>query len=189
MFKNIAQTKTSQGVIAAVRRPVVSPEDIVGSGGPGNFVVLDRLQDPGNIGTIIRTADAAGYDLVIAVKGTADVFSPKTVRAAAGSLFRIPVLFVDTEEELPRFTRAAGKKLTAASPSGSRYYYEEDLSRDIALIVGNEGNGVSRSLMEKADMKIRIPMSGTIESLNASVAAAILMYETVRAKGKSKIDM
>ena len=189
LFKNIAQTKTSQGVIAAVRRPVVSPEDIVGSGGPGNFVVLDRLQDPGNIGTIIRTADAAGYDLVIAVKGTADVFSPKTVRAAAGSLFRIPVLFVDTEEELLRFTRAAGKKLTAASPSGSRYYYEEDLSRDIALIVGNEGNGVSRSLMEKADMKSRIPMSGTIESLNASVAAAILMYETVRAKGKSGIDM
>lgn len=186
LFKAVARTETSQGIVAAVRKAEVFPDDIASKGGSGNFVILDRLQDPGNIGTIIRTADAAGYDGIIAMKGTADVFSPKTVRAAAGSLFRIPVVFMETEEELVRFIRAAGKKLTAASPVGSRYYYEEDLSRDIALIVGNEGNGVSQGLMEKAELKIGIPMNGTIESLNASVAAAIIMYEAVRAKGATQ---
>lgn len=184
LFKDLTQTENSQGVVAAVKKPEFSTEEMIENGiDGGNFVILDRLQDPGNIGTIIRTADAAGYDLVIAMKGTADIFSPKTVRAAAGSLFRVPVVFVDTEEELMRFIKAAGKKLAAASPVGSRYYYEEDLSRNVALIVGNEGNGVSETLMKKAELKIKIPMRGTIESLNASVAASIIMYEAVRIKG------
>ena len=180
IFTDIAQTETSQGIIAAVKKPNMTADKIPGKSMSGNFVVLDRLQDPGNIGTVIRTADAAGYGLVIALKGTADVFSPKTVRAAAGSLFRMPVLFIETETELIRFIRAAGKKIVAASPAGSRKYYEEDLSRNIALIVGNEGNGVSPLLIENADLKINIPMEGNIESLNASVAAAIIMYEKVR---------
>lgn len=186
LFKDLAMTETSQGLIAVVKKPEFSTDEILlNCSKDSNFVILDRLQDPGNIGTIIRTADAAGYDLVIALKGTADIFSPKTVRSAAGSLFRVPVVFVDTQEELIRFIKAAGKKLAAASPVGSRYYYEEDMSRNIALIVGNEGNGISESLMEKAELKIKIPMRGTIESLNASVAAAIIMYEAVRTKSNT----
>ena len=183
VFKDLAMTETSQGVIAAVKKPEISADEILfNCSKDSNFVILDRLQDPGNIGTIIRTADAAGYGLVIAMKGTADIFSPKTVRSAAGSLFRVPVLFLNTEEELIRFIKAAGKKLAAATPVGSRYYYEEDMSRNIAFIVGNEGNGVSENLMGKSELKIKIPMRGTIESLNASVAAAIIMYEAVRIK-------
>ena len=182
LFDKLADTRTSQGIMAIVRKPVFSSEEFIRKGAPGNFVVLDRLQDPGNIGTIIRTADAAGYSLVMAMKGTADVFSPKVVRAAAGSLFRVPVAFVDSEEELLRFTRAAGKKLTATCLDGGLTYYEADLSRDIALVIGNEGGGVSRSLMENAQQKVSIPMKGTIESLNASVAAALIMYEAVRAE-------
>ena len=186
LFDSLAQTETSQGILAAVRKPDLSLKDFPENSLTGNFVVLDRLQDPGNIGTIIRTADAAGYGLVIAMKGTADIFAPKVVRAAAGSLFRVNIALADTEEELVRFIKAAGKKLVATCITGSRYYCEEDLRRAIALIIGNEGQGVSESLVEKSDLKIKIPMEGSIDSLNASVAAAIIMYEAVRARYASE---
>ena len=114
------------------------------------------------------------------MKGTADVFSPKAVRAATGSLFRMPVVFMDSAHELAEFTRAAGKKLVATCFDTDRYYYDEDLKKNIALIIGNEGNGISGELIEGSDVKIKIPMYGNIESLNASVAAGILMYEAVR---------
>ena len=180
LFRQLAQTETSQGIIAIVAKPESSPARFLDEGGGGNFVVLDRLQDPGNIGTILRTADAAGYSLAIVLKGTADVFSSKVVRAATGSLFRMPVVFMDSVDELMEFTRAAGKKLVATCFDTDRYYYDENLKENIALIIGNEGNGISRELIEGSDLKIKIPMHGNIESLNASVAAGILMYEAVR---------
>lgn len=180
LFSELAQTETSQGIIASVKKPTLSLDKFIESKSPGNFVVLDRLQDPGNIGTIIRTADAAGYELVIAMKGTADIFSPKVVRSATGSLFRVPIAFIDNNEQLIEFCKKADKKLTATCLDDSKFYYEEDLKENIALIVGNEGNGIDPSLIEKSDVKIKIPMQGSIESLNAAVAAAIIMYESVR---------
>ncbi len=180
LFAELAQTETSQGIIASVKKPMPSLEDFLNKKSSGNFVVLDRLQDPGNIGTIIRTADAAGYELVVALKGTADVFSPKVVRSATGSLFRIPIAFVENNNQLVEFAAKAGKKLVATCLDDSKFYYEENLKENIALIVGNEGNGISQELIEKSDVKIKIPMHGNIESLNASVAAAIIMYESVR---------
>ena len=179
LFEQLAQTETTQGIMAIVEKPELSPDLFLNRGG-GNFIVLDRLQDPGNIGTILRTADAAGYELAIVMKGTADVFSPKAVRAATGSLFRMPVVFMDSVDELMEFTRAAGKKLVATCFDTDRYYYDENLKENIALIIGNEGSGISRELIECSDLKIKIPMHGSIESLNASVAAGILMYEAVR---------
>ena len=179
LFEQLAQTETTQGIMAIVEKPELSPDLFLDRGG-GNFIVLDRLQDPGNIGTILRTADAAGYELAIVMKGTADVFSPKAVRAATGSLFRMPVVFMDSVDELMEFTRAAGKKLVATCFDTDRYYYDENLKGNIALIIGNEGSGISRELIECSDLKIKIPMHGNIESLNASVAAGILMYEAVR---------
>ncbi len=180
LFSELAQTETSQGIIASVKKPILSLEEFIENKSPGNFVVLDRLQDPGNIGTIIRTADAAGYKLVIAMKGTADIFSPKVVRSATGSLFRVPIAFVENNQELIDFANKAGKKLTATCLDDSKFYYEEDLKENIALIVGNEGNGIDQDLIAKSDVKIKIPMQGSIESLNAAVAAAIIMYESVR---------
>ena len=179
LFEQLSQTETTQGIMAIVEKPELSPDFFLNRGG-GNFIVLDRLQDPGNIGTILRTADAAGYELAIVMKGTADVFSPKAVRAATGSLFRMPVVFMDSVDELMEFTRAAGKKLVATCFDTDRYYYDENLKENIALIIGNEGSGISRELIECSDLKIKIPMHGNIESLNASVAAGILMYEAVR---------
>ena len=180
MFDRLAQTETSQGVLAIVAKPETDAGDFASAS--GNFVVLDRLQDPGNIGTILRTADAAGYRLAVVMKGTADIFSPKVVRAATGSLFRMPVVFMDSNSELVEFTRAAGKKLVATCFDTERCYFDEDLTDNIALVIGNEGNGICKEIIESSDVKIKIPMHGNIESLNASVAAGILMYEAVRGK-------
>lgn len=181
IFDKLAQTVTSQGILAVVAKEAARKEDFINLPG-SNFIVLDRLQDPGNIGTILRTADAAGYKLAILMKGTADVYAPKVVRAATGSLFRMPVVSMASAKELAEFTGAAGKKLTATCLDARRWYYDEDLTHDIALIIGNEGNGISRDLIESSDIQIKIPMQGNIESLNAAVAAGVLMYEAMRGK-------
>ena len=181
IFDELAQTVTSQGILAIVAKEAARKEDFINLPG-SNFIVLDRLQDPGNIGTILRTADAAGYKLAILMKGTADVYAPKVVRAATGSLFRMPVVSMASAKELAEFTGAAGKKLTATCLDARRWYYDEDLTHDIALIIGNEGNGISRDLIESSDIQIKIPMQGNIESLNAAVAAGVLMYEAMRGK-------
>lgn len=188
LFDKVARTEASRGILAIVRKPEVIAETFMNSQGQSatgnrdygvNIVVLDRLQDPGNLGTIIRTADAAGYGGVVAVKGTGDVYSPKVVRSAAGSLFRIPVLYMDSAEEIATFLKAHGKKIIVTCFDTENLYYDTDMSKNIALVIGNEGNGVSREFLELADKKIKIPMEGTIDSLNASVAAGILMYCSV----------
>lgn len=182
LFDRLAQTETSQGVIAVVRRQEWTVEKLQArTRQNSNFVVLDRLQDPGNIGTIIRTAEGAGYAAVIAVKGTADIYSPKTIRAAAGSVFRIPIVHVEDGRELGSLAASLGKKLVVTSLDTDTLYFDADLSEGIALVIGNEGGGVSRELLEMADVRVRIPMEGSLESLNASVAAGILMYEARRA--------
>ena len=181
LFDKLAQTETSQGILAVVRKPKLNADDFVQRiQDKDNIVVLDRLQDPGNIGTIIRTAEGAGYQAVITVKGTGDVFSPKTIRAAAGSVFRMPILQVEDNQALRNLTDRLGKKLVVTGFNTDKYYYDVDLSKGVALVIGNEGNGVSDELMEMSDITIKIPMDGNLESLNASVAAGILMYETKR---------
>ena len=177
LFDELKDTETSQGIVTVVRkRQDPSPKGRPG----GNYVVLDRLQDPGNIGTILRTADAAGFDLAVFMKGTADPFSPKVVRSATGSLFRLPMVFVKDAEELAELVHSAGKRLIATAMDAEKAYYNCDLEKDAAIIIGNEGNGISPELMMRADEKIMIPMAGNTESLNAAVAAGILMYERIR---------
>ena len=182
LFKAAAQTESSQGIAAVLEKKSWSEEDFLKASHGKNILVLDRLQDPGNIGTIIRTADATGYGGVIAVKGTGDIYSPKTVRAAAGSLFRMPVLFAGDAEAALKFIRGSGRKSVCACPEKGTPYYEAGLSRDIALLIGNEGNGLDRRFTEAADIKVSIPMEPCAESLNAAVAAGILMYEGKRFK-------
>ena len=184
LFERLSDTETSQGVIAiAAKRQC---EDLPGR---GNAVILDRLRDPGNIGTIIRTAEAAGFDAVIAVKGTGDVYSPKVVRAAAGSLLRMAVMEgVETEEAI-EICRRRGRKIVATTLTDAVDYRDADMSGGAAIVIGNEGSGVSSKFIEAADVKVRIPMKGEIESLNAAVAAGVLMYECERqaaAAGKVK---
>lgn len=149
------------------------------------MIVLDRLQDPGNIGTILRTADAAGFCGAILIKGTADIFSPKIVRATAGSLFRLPVFMAESPEQAINMLRKYGKKIICTAPDCCNNYYDVDMQNDAAVIIGNEGNGVSDEFLIKSDYLVKIPMQGTIESLNAAVSAGILMYESVRQRYQS----
>ena len=181
LFDKIAQTETSQGIIAVMKRRIYDRQAVKRLCGPGkNLAVLDRLQDPGNIGTIIRTAEGAGYAAVVCLRGTGDVYAPKTIRAAAGSVFRIPIIKVEDNRELCGLVRDLGKRLAVTCLDTDNYYFDTDLSSDTALVIGNEGRGVSRELIETADVRVKIPMEGKLESLNASVAAGILMYEAQR---------
>ncbi len=176
LFDQLAQTETSQGVLGVAKKPVM-PKTIPNQ---GNVLILDRLQDPGNIGTLIRTAEAAGYQGVVVVKGTADVFSPKVVRATAGSLFRVPLFHFSDREELLEALRKSGKKMVVTDLKAKTSYYQQDLRKNIALVIGNEGNGVDPYFSEHGDVRIKIPMKGKVDSLNAAVAAGILMYESMR---------
>lgn len=179
LFENLTATVTSQGVIAVVKKQSYNLEQLKRNC-KGNIIVLDRLQDPGNIGTIIRTCEGAGFDGCVVLKGTGDIYSPKTLRAAAGSVFRVPIIHVEDNRGIRELADELGLDLIVTSLEANDYYYENELPKGVALIIGNEGNGVSQELCQMADIKLRIPMDGKIESLNASVAAGILMYEIKR---------
>ncbi len=178
LFDRTADTETPQGIAAVSKKPECSEEKFFNE--TDNVIVLDRLQDPGNIGTVIRTADAAGFAGAVIVKGTADLFSPKTVRAAAGSLYRVRLLYADSPEDAVSKLRERGRKIICTSPYAEKLFYDADMAEKAALVIGNEANGVCAELQEAADMNVRLPMEGTIESLNAAVAAAVVMYEAVR---------
>lgn len=146
------------------------------------ILVCDRVQDPGNIGTMIRTAVAAGYGAVMLLPGTVDVYSPKVLRATAGMVFEIPIIHAADEADFIDAAKSRGLRIAVSVPSGGAAYYDEDLSEGIALVVGNEGAGISESIIDKADVRVTLPMKDGIESLNAAIAAAILMYEAIRSK-------
>ena len=178
LFERLTEAENGAGLLAVVNYPEVNDAVLARPG--GCIVVLDRLQDPGNIGTIIRTAVAAGYDAVVSLKGTADIFSRKVLRATAGMIFDIPIFRIDNPEELLEMLKRYGKRAVVTVPEGGVPYYDVNLSDNVALIVGNEGNGISEMLKNSADERVTIPMCGEIESLNAAISAAILMYERVR---------
>jgi len=174
IFNTLTDTVTSQGIIA-----VVEKRNVDFDGGRNRFVILDELQDPGNVGTILRTAEAADFTGVIAVRGTADIYSPKVVRAAAGSLFRIGIVQADSRVKAVSFAADRGISLYACDSEGGSSYTEVDLRENIGIIIGNEGNGVSDYFIERSE-RINIPMKKGTESLNASVAAGIIIYESER---------
>ena len=193
LFNKASDTETPQGILAVCRKPAVSEaaffeeaerhDGQIASDVPDQrFIVLDRLQDPGNLGTILRTADAAGIRRIVVVKGTADLFSPKTVRAAAGSLFRVRLFFTPDGQSAIDAMKKRGIRILCTSPHAGKMYFEENLKDRIALVIGNEANGASETFLENSDSLINIPMNGSIESLNAAVSAAVVMYESVRQK-------
>ncbi|MBR5740866.1 MAG: RNA methyltransferase, partial [Firmicutes bacterium] len=148
LFKELSETETPQGMMAVVsKRRQDDPAEAISPG--GNIVVLDRVQDPGNIGTILRTADAAGFDVACFIKGTGDPYSSKIIRSAAGSLFRLPILFVSDYDELVELMRRNGKRIIATAMESDTAYYDADLSHDCAIVIGNEGNGVAPELLKR----------------------------------------
>lgn len=179
LFVGIADTQHPQGILAAVRIRRFSIEELLREENPF-LIILEEVQDPGNAGTILRTADAAGADGILCSKGTVDFFSPKTVRASMGSIFHIPVVVAEDFESELRMLKKRGIRLLAAHLQGSRPHFEADYTRGCAVMIGNEGNGLSAEAAAMADERVRIPQPGRAESLNASVAAGILIYEALR---------
>lgn len=180
VFSALTDACNGIGIIGVLRMPENDISCAAGLEPGANILVLDRIQDPGNMGTMIRTAVAAGYGMIIAMKGSADIWSPKVLRATAGMIFEIPIVYVNDAGELADVIRRSGKRVAVTDPAGGMPYYKADLSRDTALVIGNEGNGISDEVIALADVRVTLPMKGSIESLNAAVSAAILMYEAVR---------
>lgn len=172
VIRQLSSTETPQGIVAVIADARMVPEST------GLIIYLDRLQDPGNVGTIIRSAHAGGASRVILGKGSADPYSEKAMRSSMGSIFHIPVT-LDGDEELERLA-AEGIPLAVTSLEASRSIYSADLTGDMILVIGNEGNGVRQELMDRATILLRIPMPGNAESLNASIAASVIIFERVR---------
>lgn len=169
VFSHISQTEAPQGIAAVV---AMGPSiDVM-----GNYVLLiDAVQDPGNLGTIIRTADAAGFDAVVLGEGTVDLYNDKVIRATQGSLFHVPVLRANLVETVDRL-KTVGFHIWATALDQAKIYNQVEVTEKTALIVGNEGAGVHSKILEAADTIVKLPIQGKAESLNVSVAAGILMY-------------
>ena len=182
VMKKIADTETPQGIIAVCKMRQPKLENLLASG--KMLLVLDRVGDPGNIGTMLRTADAAGIGGLVLLKGCADIYAPKTVRSSMGSLFHSPVLSGVSEQEFVSAAKKAGYDLLVTCLDGADNLYKADLSGRIAFVMGNEAGGVSETLLEKADKRVYIPMAGRAESLNVAMAAGIVMFEALRRKVK-----
>ena len=182
VMKKIADTETPQGIIAVCKMRQPKLENLLASG--KMLLVLDRVGDPGNIGTMLRTADAAGIGGLVLLKGCADIYAPKTVRSSMGSLFHIPVLSGVSEQEFVSAAKKAGYDLLVTCLDGADNLYKADLSGRIAFVMGNEAGGVSETLLEKADKRVYIPMAGRAESLNVAMAAGIVMFEALRRRVK-----
>jgi len=179
VFKAMSDTQTPQGVLCLVKQYHYTLEELLKTEQP-LFLVLENLQDPGNLGTIMRTAEGAGVTGVILSKGSVDIYNPKTIRSTMGSIYRVPFLYAENLQEILSILDERGVRSYAAHLQGTHTYDQEDYRRGTAFLIGNESNGLSSALAEKAGTYIRIPMEGRLESLNAAVAASILMYEAYR---------
>jgi TrmH family RNA methyltransferase len=176
-------TQTPQAIFAVLSKLAWEPQQLLTTGaGPSLVVVIDGIQDPGNLGTIIRSADAVGATGVLLGRGTVDLYNPKTVRSTMGSLFHLPIAQGDLLETLPQAS-AQGISIVTTSLQGSTSCYEFDFSQDVWFVIGNEGQGVSASVAELATQHILIPMRGQAESLNAAMAATVVLFEAMRQRG------
>lgn len=179
VFRQMCDTKTPQGILTVLRKPVWTIQDILRGDSP-LIMILEDLQDPGNAGTIFRTAEGAGVDGIFLTKTCVDITNPKVIRATMGSVYRMPFVYVEDVVSLKEMLRDRKIRFFAAHLQGKNAYHEEDYTGGTAFLIGNEGKGLTEEAAEAADCLIRIPMCGQVESLNAAMAAGILMYEAAR---------
>lgn len=179
VFRHVSDTQTPQGVLCVVKQKNYELDKLLNIENP-HFMVLDNLQDPGNLGTIVRTAEGAGVDAVFMSKDCVDIYNPKTIRSTMGSIYRMPIIYIEDIEALLDKFKGKGIKSYAAHLNGVNSYDKEDYRLGTAILIGNEGNGLREEVAKKADVWVRIPMEGQVESLNAAIAAAVMMFEVSR---------
>lgn len=184
VFKEMSDTITPQGILMVLRQNKRKLQDILEQDSPF-IVALENLQDPGNLGTIIRTAEGAGVTGVIMSKDTVDIYNSKVVRSTMGSIFRVPFVYVEDIVEAAGQMRQAGIHTYGAHLSGVDAY-GQNYREATAFFIGNEGNGLTEALTDVLTEQITIPMRGNVESLNAATAATVLMYETLRQRSMEK---
>lgn len=180
VFMRMADTQTPQGIMAVVRMSDTDLEGILSDKRNPLLLIIENLQDPGNLGTIVRMAEGAGVTGIIMSSNTVDIYNPKTIRSTMGSLYRVPVIYVDDICEAANVCKSKDVAVYAAHLKGTDNYNKKDYTKPTAFMIGNEGNGLTDKLADKADEYVRIPMQGEVESLNAAVACTILTYEAVR---------
>lgn len=176
IINSICSTENPQGILA-----VIENKNFVIDFGDGIYIFVDKVQDPGNMGTIIRTANAAGAKGIIINKGSVDIYNDKTLRATMGSIFKIPIIMDDNLATLLKL-KENGFKLVVSSLDTNNNFYDVDLKHKVIIAVGNEGNGISEEILSLSDESVKIPMPGSAESLNVAIAAAIMIFEAVRQK-------
>ena len=180
VFMRMADTQTPQGIMAVVRMTDTDLEGILSDKHNPLLLIIENIQDPGNLGTIVRMAEGAGVTGIIMSSNTVDIYNPKTIRSTMGSLYRVPVIYVDDICEAADVCKSKGVTVYAAHLKGTDNYNKKDYTNPTAFMIGNEGNGLTDKLADKADEYVRIPMQGEVESLNAAIACTILTYEAVR---------
>ncbi len=178
VFSTLSETENSQGIIAVIRKEDYLLDDVISKENLF-FLVLDRIQDPGNIGTIIRTAKAVNVDAIILTKGCVDVYNSKALRATMGALFGLPIIQFDNNDEWINKLEQNNIKLIATSLKTERTYLDISYNGSIAIVVGNEANGIDDKILAKSDEVVKIQMFGKIESLNVTVSAAVLLYKAI----------
>ena len=175
IFNGLVDTESTQGILAVVKFNQRTIQENLKD--EHRFVViLDRIQDPGNMGTIIRTADAAGVDAIIALKGCVDIYNPKVIRSTMGSIFDMNIIHA-TQEESVRLLKLKNFDIVSSYLDTDNYYDKVKYNYKTALVIGNEANGINDELVSKSDVLVKIPIYGKAESLNAAISSAILMYE------------
>ena len=183
VFKTVSETISPQGAVAVVEMPEYEllEKDFLNQAynknGQIKLLILEDTADPGNLGTIVRTAEAAGVTGVIMTKGTVDIFNPKVVRSTMGSIFRLPFAYVEDLKEVIKELKKQGISFYATHLKGEKSYKAIKYSDRSAILVGNEARGLSDEVADLADTYVLIPMQGKVESLNAAIAAALMMYE------------
>lgn len=179
VFRAVSDTQTPQGILAVVRMPKYTMDDML-RGDQTHLLILESVQDPGNLGTMVRTGEGAGITGVVMNRTTVDLFNPKTIRSTMGSIYRVPFVVADDLEQTLQMLKKRGVRLYAAHLKGQKQYDAFDYTGATGFLIGNEGNGLSDEIANAADSYIRIPMEGQVESLNAAISASLLMYECNR---------
>lgn len=177
--RHLSDTRTPQGILAVVKKQKITLDEILHKEKEPLFMVLENLQDPGNLGTIIRTGEGAGVTAILMNEQCVDPYNPKVVRSTMGAILRVPILIVKDLEKIVAQLKSEGVDVYAAHLKGN-LFYDYDYKKSCAFLIGNEGSGLSDSLSEMASHWIKIPMKGNVESLNAAIASTVIMYEVQR---------